>query len=305
MLLCDLSKKHLLPTLPKMPSIIFQRLIEESTGPLDILLIQYLTLWDLWNSLRKVNHAALLYCVSHANTRAADDKFDSFFELDDQSDSFSFLQWCGQYRISMKRLVVQISIVRTDNILTQENKTENLLKLVEKYLKKFGSAVLAVSLKFTFNCTSAFYFIQTVFKHCPNLIMLSLNAPMLNLNGRQAMEIIKEVTKCPTLRDWVFVGDSPFVRYATSTLFLSFCSLLKTMLGEDNVHQLFLSRTQRRLQPCQHTLGILQAMVAKKQLRFTRITGGYDCPWFHDMCFGMARPIYIFILFYSNIIISC
>ena len=222
---------------------------------------------------------------------AADDKFDSFFELD-KHDSFYFLNWCGQHDISVKRLFVQISSEKT-----RDQTAENLQKLVEKYLRKFGSTVLAVSLKFTFNCSSRWsYFIKTVFKHCPNLIMFSLNAEMLDLQTWQAEKIFKEVTKCPSLRDWVFLGFSPFSRRADSTLFRSFCSLLKTMLGEDNVRQLFLSRTQRTLQPCQHTLGTLLAMEEKKQLRITRIYERGASPWSHDLCFGRELNVYIYFI---------
>ena len=173
-----------------------------------ILLVQYLTLRDVWK-LGQVDHAASLCVSQYAHTMAADDKFDSFFELD-KHDSFYFLHWCGQHDISVKRLFVQISSEKT-----RDQTAENLQKLVEKYLRKFGSTVLAVSLKFTFNCSSGWsYFIKTVFKHCPNLIMFSLNAEMLDLEPWHAMKIFKEVTKCPSfLSDLVHSVDVRIVLF--------------------------------------------------------------------------------------------
>jgi hypothetical protein len=49
-----------------------------------------------------------------------------FSNLTKQNDSFSFLQWCGQYHISMKRLFVCPYFQETDDILTQETKMEKL-----------------------------------------------------------------------------------------------------------------------------------------------------------------------------------
>ena len=147
----------------------------ESKDLFRICLLEFLTLrdiWNLFNYLESYGANNLPLYSEFAVSIGGNESYDSFFDFND-FDCVFFLKWCQEHDISMKRLFLRISKNNTKY-------SKNVLKAVDSYLQKFGSSVLAVSLKFTVNCSSASSVIQTVFHQCRNVIMFSTVAAFLS-----------------------------------------------------------------------------------------------------------------------------
>ena len=118
----------------------------------------------------------------------------------------------------------------------------------------------------------AFSVISGVFALCRNIIMFALDGPLLEMSPCQCENIMQTARGCPFLRDWVFVGRTPLIEDHEFNDIKRFCHTVRAALGgDDEVHELFLSRTQRSLQACQYTMTALESLLEKKGLRLTRI----------------------------------
>jgi hypothetical protein len=122
--------------------------------------------------------------------------------------------------------------------------------------------------------------------------MFALDGPLLKMSPRQCERILQASRGCTFLRDWVFVGRTPLFEDHKFNDIKRFCRTVKDALrGDDEVHELFLSRTQNSLQACQYTMTALESLLEKTRLRLTRIR--YECDIKElDMMFGMGGCIY-------------
>ena len=146
----------------------------------------------------------------------------------------------------------------------------DLLNAFESYLKKMGSKVIAISFKFTCNCIAAAGLITLAFKCCPNLKMFSLDGGLLHFYPNENIDILAHATWCHSLRDWVFVGRNPLINNEKD--YKLFGAILQGGLTrKDEVFKLFISIKQEKLQACQYTFAILEAMDMDKSLRISNI----------------------------------
>ena len=245
------------------------------------LFVQYFTLRDLWNLCE--TYETWLLDAEFAQLCGLHDTMDSFFDIC-EFDSLRFLRWCQENEILMRRLVIHVS--RSTNSL-------DLLIALESYLKKFGSQVIAVSFKFTFNCESATSLISLAFRHCPNLIMFSLDGGLLHIPADQCWTILQEARRCHSLYDWVFVGHNPLTTSRATYAYVFFFETLQHLHRFDReITDLFISRRQQTIQACQYTLETLEAVKSNKLFRITFINS--DMSDFLHRCFlSMAENLHL------------
>ena len=225
-----------------------------------IKIFQYLTEQEIWIM-------DILYVLPYANLSIhVHDTCDPYIAFNQQKNS-SFLLYCIEYKILLKKLSLEIVCDEAQNDRERRKQLADLLKATEDYLKAYGDSVLSISLTFTTFTTSwATIYICTILKSCKNLIRLSLNGgPMMQFELADLKTIMKAVKGCRNLRDWSFNGGwQPFMS-DTKGVDL-FCKTLGETLGPTQVLQLFLDRGLDD-QPTQHTLSILLGMRGNSQLR--------------------------------------
>ena len=232
-------------------------------------ILSFLTLrgiCHLFNVLEpELEEIDLIEFVKYARSISHDDILDSFFEVE-EFDCFLFLRWCNKNEISLKRLFLHIS----DDL---KYSNSNLIPwALVTYLETWGSELRAISLKFSRNSNMAESIITSVFTLCQNILMFALEGRRLKMDPYQCERILQTARGCPFLRDWVLVGRTPLIKDNNIEDMQRFCNTIKAALGgNDEVHELFLSRKQRSLQACQYTMTALESLLEKKGLRLTRI----------------------------------
>ena len=248
-------------------AIVFRKVLYNDD--IGIIIFQYLTEQEIWIM-------DVLYVLSYAN-HLLHDTFDPYIEFN-QQESSSFLLWCIKYKITLKRLSLEIC----DDAQNDRERRKQLMDLkdvTEEYLTIYGKSVLSLSLTFnTFTTSWATTYICAILKNCENLIMLSLNGgPTMQFRQMDLKSILKASKGCRSLRDWCFNGCNSFMSDTKGVQ--QFCKMLGETLGPTQVLQLFLNRGLDD-QATQHTLPILLDMQDKSQLRICmlgdRITTDVD-----------------------------
>ena len=114
-----------------------------------IKIFQYLTEQEIWIM-------DILYVLPYANLSIhVHDTCDPYIAFNQQKNS-SFLLYCIEYKIPLKKLTLKVFCYSDDALNDRERRKElaNLLKVTEDYLKTYGETVLSISLTFTTFTTS-------------------------------------------------------------------------------------------------------------------------------------------------------
>ena len=116
---------------------------------ISITIFQYLTEQEMWIM-------DVLYVLPYANLLIhVHDKCDPYIAFNQQkSSSFSFLLYCIEYKIQLKKLTLEVFCDDAPNERERRKELADLLKVKEDYLKTYGESVLSISLTFTTFTTS-------------------------------------------------------------------------------------------------------------------------------------------------------